>query len=184
VYPEFERRMVEAFVALRIGDPMDRVTEIGPLALESVRRDVVSQVERSVKAGARLLCGGTARAGAGHWFTPGVLVDIPPSAPAYREELFGPVALLFRANDLDDAIARANDSDFGLGSSVWTHDPTEQRRFVDELEAGQTFVNAMVASDPRVPFGGIKKSGYGRELSTQGIRAFVNTKTVWVARGR
>jgi len=184
VYAEFERRLVEAFVALRIGDPMDRETEIGPLALESVRGDVVSQVERSVNAGARLLCGGTAREGAGYWFSPGVLSDIPESAPAYREELFGPVALMFRANDLDAAIALANDSEFGLGTSVWTHEAAEQRRFIDELEAGQTFVNAMVASDPRVPFGGIKKSGYGRELSTHGIRAFVNTKTVWVARAR
>lgn len=182
VYPEFERRIVAAFEALKIGDPMDRATEIGPLALESVRRDVVDQVERSVKAGARLPCGGKAREGKGFWFTPGVLTDIPKSAPAYHEELFGPVALLFRADDLDHAIALANDSPFGLGSSVWTNDAAEQQRFMNDLEAGQTFVNAMVASDPRVPFGGVKRSGYGRELSVQGIRAFVNTKTVWIAR--
>ncbi len=183
VYDAFTKKFVDAFAALRIGDPMDEATEIGPLALESVRRDVVSQVQRSVQAGARLLVGGTEIAGKGWWFQPGVLADIPREAPAYREEVFGPVALLFRVEDLDDAIARANDSDFGLGSSVWTGDRTEERRFVDDLEAGQTFVNAMVASDPRLPFGGIKRSGYGRELATHGIRTFVNAKTVWVAKG-
>lgn len=182
VYDEFQERLVAAFEALRVGDPMDRATEIGPLALESVRRDVVDQVQRSVRAGARLLTGGVARPGAGYWFSPGVLADIPRAAPAYDEELFGPVALLHRVDDVDAAITLANDSDFGLGSSVWTHDEAEQRRFIDELEAGATFVNAMVASDPRVPFGGIKRSGYGRELASQGIRAFVNTKTVWIAR--
>lgn len=182
VYERFERQLVEAFAALRVADPMDRGTDLGPLALESVRRDVLDQVERSVAAGARLLCGGVAIEGPGWWFRPGVLANIPESAPAFREELFGPVASLFRANDLDDAIARANDSPFGLASSVWTNDPSEQQRFVDELEAGQTFVNAMVASDPRVPFGGIKRSGYGRELGAGGLRAFVNAKTVWFAR--
>lgn len=182
VYARFERQLVEAFAALRVADPMDRGTDLGPLALQSVRRDVLDQVERSVAAGARLLCGGVAIEGPGWWFRPGVLTDIPESAPAFREELFGPVASLFRANDLDDAIARANDSPFGLASSVWTNDPGEQQRLVDELEAGQTFVNAMVASDPRVPFGGIKRSGYGRELGTRGLRAFVNAKTVWFAR--
>jgi succinate-semialdehyde dehydrogenase/glutarate-semialdehyde dehydrogenase len=182
VYREFERRIVEAFSSLRVGDPMAKETQIGPLALESVRRDVVDQVERSVRAGAKLLCGGTAIEGDGWWFRPGVLTEIPRDAPAYREELFGPVATLFRVDDLDTAIALANDSDFGLASSVWTNDAHEQERFVDELEAGQTFVNAMVASDPRVPFGGVKRSGYGRELAGQGIRAFVNEKTVWVGK--
>lgn len=181
VYAEFERRMVEAFTALRVGDPVARETEIGPLALPSVRADVVDQIERSVRAGARLACGGVARPGPGNWFSPGVLTGIPSSAPAHHEEIFGPVALLFRVDDLDQAVRLANDSPFGLGSSVWTNDAHEQERFVNELEAGQTFVNAMVASDPRVPFGGIKRSGYGRELSAHGTRAFVNAKTVWVA---
>ncbi len=181
VYDAFEQKLVERFEALRVGDPMAADTEIGPLALESVRRDVISQVERSVQAGARLLTGGTAIEGKGWWFRPGVLAAIPARAPAYREEVFGPVALVFRVDDLDAAIALANDSPFGLGSSVWTNDRDEQRRFVDELEAGQTFVNAMVASDPRVPFGGVKRSGYGRELGAHGIRAFVNAKTAWLA---
>jgi succinate-semialdehyde dehydrogenase/glutarate-semialdehyde dehydrogenase len=182
VYARFERQLVEAFSKLRVGDPMASETEIGPLALESVRSDVVSQVERSVKAGAKLLTGGVVIGGKGWWFRPGVLSEIPRSAPTYREEVFGPVALLFRVDDIDGAVALANDSDFGLGSSVWTNDPGEQQRFVDELEAGQTFVNAMVVSDPRLPFGGVKHSGYGRELATHGIRAFVNAKTVYVGK--
>ncbi len=180
VYASFEERLVAAFEALKVGDPMTAV-DLGPLALESVRRDVASQVTRSVDAGARLLTGGVAFGERGYWFRPGVLSAIPRGAPAASEELFGPVASLFRADDLDDAIRIANDSDYGLGSSVWTHEAGEIRRLVDELEAGQTFVNAMVASDPRVPFGGIKKSGYGRELGRPGIRAFVNAKTVWMS---
>lgn len=181
VYAAFEERLVASFEALRVGDPMGAQTDVGPLALASVRDDVVAQVEASVRAGARRLCGAKALEGAGFWFRPGVLSAIPDAAPAYREEVFGPVALLFRVDDLDAAIALANDSPFGLGSSVWTRDPGEQRRFVDELEAGATFVNAMVASDPRLPFGGVKHSGYGRELAVHGLRAFVNAKTVFVA---
>lgn len=179
VYAAFEERLVAAFETLRIGDPMDAGTDIGPLALESVRRDVVDQVQRSVSAGARLLTGGVAFGDRGFWFRPGVVAGAPPESPAYAEEIFGPVASLFRVGDIAGAIRLANDSPFGLGSSVWTRDDTEQRRFIDEIEAGQTFVNAMVASDPRVPFGGVKRSGYGRELGTHGIRAFTNAKTVW-----
>jgi succinate-semialdehyde dehydrogenase / glutarate-semialdehyde dehydrogenase len=182
VYPRFERLFVEAFSNLRVGDPMAPETDVGPLALESVRSDVVSQVERSVRAGAKLLTGGAVIGGKGWWFRPGILSEIPKGAPTYREEVFGPVALLFRVDDLDGAIALANDSDFGLGSSVWTNDAGEQQRFIDELEAGQTFVNAMVTSDPRLPFGGVKHSGYGRELATLGIRAFVNAKTVYLGK--
>jgi succinate-semialdehyde dehydrogenase/glutarate-semialdehyde dehydrogenase len=182
VYARFERDFVDAFAKLRIGDPMNAETEIGPLALSSVRADVLSQVGRSVEAGARLLTGGTAMEQKVWWFRPGVLARIPEGAPAYREEVFGPVALLFEVDGIDAAIALANDSDFGLGSSVWTNEPGEQRRFVDELDAGATFVNAMVASDPRLPFGGVKHSGYGRELATHGIRAFVNAKTVYVGK--
>ncbi|MGH7440283.1 MAG: NAD-dependent succinate-semialdehyde dehydrogenase [Polyangiaceae bacterium] len=182
VYARFERDLVDAFARLKVGDPMKAETEIGPLAMASVRSDVVSQVERSVKAGAKLLTGGVALEGKGWWFRPGVLANIPPSAPAFREELFGPVASLHQVESVDAAIALANDSPFGLGSSVWTNDAAEQRRFVDDLEAGATFVNAMVASDPRLPFGGVKHSGYGRELATNGIRAFVNAKTVYVGK--
>jgi len=181
VYAAFEERMVAAFEALRVGDPMEDDTEIGPLALRSVRDDVASQVERSVAAGARRLTGGTKIEQPGWWFRPGVLGGIRENAPAFHEEVFGPVALLFRVDDIDAAIALANRSRFGLGSSVWTADEREQRRFIDELEAGQTFVNAMVASDPRLPFGGVKHSGYGRELAAHGIRAFVNAKTVFIA---
>jgi succinate-semialdehyde dehydrogenase/glutarate-semialdehyde dehydrogenase len=180
VYARFERAFVDAFAKLKVGDPMKADTEIGPLALASVRADVASQVERSVQAGAKLLTGGNAIEGKGWWFRPGVLAGIPKSAPTYREEVFGPVALLFEVDGVDAAIALANESDFGLGSSVWTNDPAEQRRFIDELETGATFVNAMVVSDPRLPFGGVKHSGYGRELSTHGIRAFVNAKTVYL----
>jgi succinate-semialdehyde dehydrogenase/glutarate-semialdehyde dehydrogenase len=182
VYASFERDFVDAFAKLKIGDPMKAETEIGPLALSSVRADVLSQVGRSVEAGARLLTGGTAMEQKGWWFRPGVLAGIPQGAPVYREEVFGPVALLFEVDGIDAAIALANDSDFGLGSSVWTNEPGEQRRFVDELDTGATFVNAMVASDPRLPFGGVKHSGYGRELATHGIRAFVNAKTVYVGK--
>jgi succinate-semialdehyde dehydrogenase/glutarate-semialdehyde dehydrogenase len=184
VYRLFEERLVASFEGLRIGDPMSDETDIGPLALASVRDDVVSQVERSVAAGAKRLTGAAKIERPGFWFRPGVLAGIPEPAPAFREEVFGPVALLFRADDLDGAIALANRSRYGLGSSVWTRDEREQQRFIDELEAGQTFVNAMVASDPRLPFGGVKRSGYGRELAAHGIRAFVNAKTVFVAAAR
>jgi succinate-semialdehyde dehydrogenase / glutarate-semialdehyde dehydrogenase len=179
VYARFERDFVEGFTKLKVDDPMKAGADIGPLALASVRADVTSQVERSVQAGAKLLTGGTAIDGRGWWFRPGVLAGIPESAPTYREEVFGPVALLFRVDSIDEAIALANGSEFGLGSSAWTRDAGEQRRFVSELETGATFINAMVASDPRLPFGGVKHSGYGRELATHGIRAFVNAKTVY-----
>jgi succinate-semialdehyde dehydrogenase / glutarate-semialdehyde dehydrogenase len=179
---DFARDFVDAFAKLRVGDPMKADTEIGPLALPSVRSDVVSQVEKSVAAGAKLLTGGKVIDGKGWWFRPGILAEIPQSAPTYREEVFGPVALVFKVDSLDAAIALANDSDFGLGSSVWTNDAGEQRRFIEELEAGATFVNAMVSSDPRLPFGGVKHSGYGRELATHGIRAFVSAKTVYVGK--
>lgn len=184
VYETFEQRMVAAFEALRVGDPLEPQTEVGPLALASVRDDVASQVVRSINAGARCLTGATGLERSGWWFKPGVLDRIPESAPAFREEVFGPVALLFCVSDIDAAIKLANRSEFGLGSSVWTSERTEQRRFINELEAGQTFVNAMVASDPRLPFGGVKCSGYGRELGVPGIRAFVNAKTVYIAPAR
>jgi succinate-semialdehyde dehydrogenase / glutarate-semialdehyde dehydrogenase len=178
---EFERRYVEGFRALKVGDPMDPATDIGPLANENQVITIAEQVERSVAAGATLLSGGHRLDRPGYWYEPTVLTGVTPDSPAYHDEVFGPVAILFRASSVDDAIRLANDSPFGLGASAWTTDAAERRRFVDEIEAGMVFINAMVASDPRVPFGGVKQSGYGRELSRQGIHEFVNTKTVWVA---
>ena len=180
VADDFERRFVEGTRALVVGDPMDPVTEVGPLATEAQVRTLADQVERSVRAGARLLAGGSRLQRPGFFFQPGVLAGIPPGSPPYTEEFFGPVALLFRVRSAEEAIRLANDSPFGLGASVWTRDRGERDRFVSELEAGMVFVNAMVASDPRVPFGGVKQSGYGRELGPFGIREFVNVKTVWV----
>jgi len=178
---EFERRYVEGFRALKVGDPMDSTTDIGPLANENQVVTIGEQVDRSVKAGARLLTGGKRLDRPGFYYEPTVLTNVTADSPAYYDEVFGPVAILFRARNVDDAIRLANDSPFGLGASAWTNDPGERKRFVEEIDAGMVFINAMVASDPRVPFGGVKQSGYGRELCVQGIREFVNTKTVWVA---
>jgi succinate-semialdehyde dehydrogenase/glutarate-semialdehyde dehydrogenase len=177
---EFERRLVAGMRALIVGDPMDPATDVGPLANEAQVKTLTDQMERSVRAGARLLTGGHPLDRPGYYFAPGVLTNIGPDSPAYREEIFGPVALLFRARDIDEAIQIANDSAFGLGSSAWTNDEGETARFVTELEAGMVFINGMVASDPRLPFGGVKQSGYGRELGIYGLREFVNIKTIWI----
>src|SRR6185503_10122097 len=181
VYDAFEARFVAGMQRLVVGNPMNDDTDVGPLATEQVLADVAAQVAASIAAGARLLCGGERIASKGNYYAPTVLTDIPPWAPVYSEEVFGPVASLFKVADIDAAIALANDTPFGLGSSVWTRDEREQQRFINELETGQTFVNAMVASDPRIPFGGVKRSGHGRELAVAGIREFVNLKTVWIA---
>jgi succinate-semialdehyde dehydrogenase/glutarate-semialdehyde dehydrogenase len=180
---EFERRFVRGMEGLKVGDPMDETTDLGPLATDQIVRDLHDQVRKSVAAGARLLTGGQPLDQPGCYFAPTVLTNIPPGCPAYSEELFGPVASLFRVRDVDEAIRLANDVSFGLGSSVWTNDEAERTRFIDEIEAGMVFVNGMVASDPRLPFGGVKQSGYGRELSVYGIREFVNVKTVWIQEG-
>ena len=180
IYEEFARRFVAAMEALKVGDPQDETTDIGPLATESIVEELDEQVLRSVEAGARVLTGGERLRRAGNYYAPTVLADIPKNSPAYAEEFFGPVALLFRADSVDEGIRLANDTSFGLGASAWTRDAGEHERFIDEIEAGAVFVNAMVASDPRLPFGGVKRSGYGRELGEFGIREFVNIKTVWI----
>jgi succinate-semialdehyde dehydrogenase/glutarate-semialdehyde dehydrogenase len=180
VYEEFARRFAAGMAALKVGDPADEATQIGPLATASIAEELDEQVKRSVAAGARVLTGGERLPRAGNYYAPTVLADIPKNSPAYAEEFFGPVALLFRVTSIDEAIALANDTTFGLGASAWTNVEGERARFIDEIEAGAVFVNAMVASDPRMPFGGVKRSGYGRELGEFGIREFVNIKTVWI----
>jgi len=181
IAPDFERLFLDAMESLRVGDPMDEATQVGPLATPQILEDVDRQVRRSVAMGARLLTGGERLGGRGNFYRPTVLAEIPPEAPAAREEVFGPVAALWRAEGIEDAIRLANSTEFGLGAAAWTNDPAEQQRFIDELEAGMVFVNGMVASDARLPFGGVKRSGYGRELSAYGIREFQNIKTVRVA---
>ncbi|MFP5265088.1 MAG: NADP-dependent succinic semialdehyde dehydrogenase [Blastocatellia bacterium] len=177
---EFERRFVGEMQSLRIGDPMDESTDIGPLATPDILTDLEAQVRKTEEAGARVLTGGKRLQGGGFYYAPTVLADIPEGSPAHVEELFGPVASLFRVRGIEEAIRLANATVFGLGSSAWTNDEAERARFIDEIEAGSVFINGMVASDPRLPFGGVKHSGYGRELSVYGIREFVNVKTVWI----
>jgi succinate-semialdehyde dehydrogenase/glutarate-semialdehyde dehydrogenase len=183
IYDPFELRLVRGMRELVVGDPMDPATDVGPLVSAEALEALDAQVQQSIAAGARALAGGRRLARDGWYYEPTVLADVPADAPAYREEIFGPVATLLRARDLDDAIRIANDTSFGLGASVWTNDPAEGARLVDEIEAGLVFVNGMVASDPRLPFGGVKRSGYGRELGVYGLREFVNIKTVWIAGG-
>jgi succinate-semialdehyde dehydrogenase/glutarate-semialdehyde dehydrogenase len=180
IYDEFERRFVEEMKSLEIGDPLKESTDIGPLATEQILNDVDEQVKTSVAAGALVLTGGKKLDRPGNFYEPTVLVNVPPDSPASCEEIFGPVAMLFRVSDIDETIKLANATTFGLGAAAWTNDPHEQERFINELEAGSVFINGMVASDPRLPFGGIKNSGYGRELSEFGIREFMNIKTVWI----
>ncbi len=176
----FEREFVKKMEALKIGDPMDPSTELGPLATPAGVADMEREVEKSVAAGARIVTGGKRLPRSGNFYAPTVLTNVPKNSPAYREELFGPVACLFRAGNAQEAIQIANDTRFGLGASAWTNDPAERDLFINELEAGMVFINKMVASDPRIPFGGVKQSGHGRELSVHGIREFTNIKTVWL----
>jgi succinate-semialdehyde dehydrogenase/glutarate-semialdehyde dehydrogenase len=183
VFDEFTELFVEHTRALVVGDPMDDRTDVGPLATAQIRDDLARQVDETVRRGGRVLTGAKARSGAGFYYEPTVIVDVPAGSPAYRDEVFGPVAALIRAADIDDAIAIANATKFGLGASAWTSDGRETRRFAAELEAGSVFINGMVASDPRFPFGGVKTSGYGRELSVFGLREFVNIKTVRISAG-
>src|SRR6202163_3498956 len=181
VYDKFLEEFVARMSALKIGDPLDDTTEIAPLAMEHILNGVHEQVQKSVAAGAKLLTGGYRIHGRGFFYEPTVLVDLPKNSPAYREEVFGPVASIFRVRDAADAIEIANDSPFGLGASAWTGDPAEKEVFASELVAGMVFINGMVASDPRLPFGGVKRSGFGRELGAQGIREFTNIKTIWIS---
>ena len=185
IYDRIEKEFVDAMKRLRVGNPIDESTDVGPMATEQILKDLEEQVQVSVAAGAKLLTGGQrvkfdGDLAPGNFYEPTVLVDIPKDAPAYRDEIFGPVASLFRISTLDEAIELANATTFGLGSAAWTNDEIERDRFINELEAGSVFINGMVASDPRLPFGGVKNSGYGRELSEFGIREFVNIKTVWI----
>src|SRR5438093_6940855 len=181
VYDRFLDQFVERMRALKVGDPFDEATEIGPLATEQILEDVHEQVQKSNAAGAKLLTGGNRIHGPGFFYEPTVLVDVPKESPAYREEVFGPVASFFRVRDVADAVEIANATTFGLGASAWTNDRTEQDLFASELEAGMVFINALLASDPRLPFGGVKRSGFGRELGAAGIREFMNRKTIWIA---
>ena len=177
----FTTKFVEAFSQLQIGDPLESATDVGPLATLAGLEQIDRQVQDSIAGGAECLIGGKPWSGLpGFFYEPTILKNIPPTCATYRAEFFGPVALLFTVPDLDAAIALTNDSPFGLGASAWTQDLAEQDRLIRELEAGSVFINGMVKSDPRLPFGGIKRSGYGRELGRPGILEFVNIKTIWI----
>jgi succinate-semialdehyde dehydrogenase/glutarate-semialdehyde dehydrogenase len=178
---QFEKLLLEKFQALKVGDPMQPDTDVGPLATPDILQDLEQQVQTCVKAGAKVLIGGQPLADRpGNFFPPTMITDLSPESAIAKEEFFGPVALVFRVPNIDEAIKLANATPFGLGASAWTSNSQEQQRFINEIEAGAVFINGMVKSDPRIPFGGIKRSGYGRELGIQGIHEFVNIKTVWV----
>ncbi|MFH8404104.1 NADP-dependent succinic semialdehyde dehydrogenase [Streptomyces sp. NPDC018019] len=181
VYDEFAVRFTERMAALTVGDPMEETTDVGPLSSEQGRSDLEELVDDAVRRGAAALCGGKRpeKPAAGWFYEPTVLAGITPQMRIHREEAFGPVATLYRVNDLDEAIGTANDTPFGLSSNAWTRDEAEQDRLVRDLEAGGVFFNGMTASHPALPFGGIKRSGYGRELAGHGIREFCNATTVW-----
>ena len=180
VADEFERLFADALRALVVGDPTDEATDVGPLATEDGRDGVAELVDEAVGKGATVVLGGAAPGGPGWFYPPTLLTGVTKDMGLYYEEVFGPVAVLHRAKDLDEALEIANDTPFGLGSNAWTNDPEEQERFAAELEAGLVFINGMTASYPELPFGGVKESGYGRELADLGIREFCNAKTVWV----
>ncbi len=180
IYDAFVDKFVEQMSALTVGDPTDPQTQVGPLATEQSRDEIAQQVDDAAAAGAVIRCGGKPLAGPGWYYPPTVITDITKDMNLYTEEVFGPVASVYRAADIDEAIEIANATTFGLGSNAWTQDEAEQRRFINDIEAGQVFINGMTVSYPELPFGGIKRSGYGRELAGHGIREFCNIKTVWV----
>jgi len=183
VMARFRELFVEQMSRRRVGDPLDDATDVGPLASEQGRADVEELVADAVGKGARVHCGGERPDGPGWYYPPTVLADLTPEMRLWREEVFGPVATLFEVADIDEAIALANATEFGLGSNAWTGDAAETGRFIEELEAGMVFVNGTTTSYPELPFGGVKRSGYGRELSAHGIREFCNLKTVWIGAG-
>jgi succinate-semialdehyde dehydrogenase / glutarate-semialdehyde dehydrogenase len=177
---KFERAFVSKMESLKVGDPFDEKTDVGPLATASAVESLQADVQKSIDAGARVLTGGKPNGGPGFYYPPTVLTNVPKNSPAACDELFGPVASMFRVATAEEAVRVANDHRYGLGASAWTHDARERNLFINELQAGMVFINQMVASDPRVPFGGVKRSGHGRELSVNGIREFTNIKTVWI----
>ncbi len=179
-YNEFEHKFVNEFMKIKTGDPMDPETQLGPIAREDLLYELDTQVKQSVNKGARILCGGERLERDGFFYKPTILANVKPGMPAYDDELFGPVASLIKAENEKDAIRIANDTCFGLGASVWTKNISKAKMFASKVESGSVFINGMVKSDPRLPFGGIKNSGYGRELSHYGIKEFVNIKTVWI----
>ncbi|MBY0441501.1 MAG: aldehyde dehydrogenase family protein, partial [Mycobacteriaceae bacterium] len=181
VYDKFVDQFVARMSTLRVGDPTDPSTDVGPLATEQGRDEVETLVDEAVAAGAIIRCGGKRLEQPGWFYPPTVITDITREMPLFTQEVFGPVASMYRAADIDEAIEIANATTFGLGANAWTRDDNEQRRFIDDIEAGQVFINGMTVSYPELPFGGVKRSGYGRELAGHGIRAFCNVKTVWVA---
>ncbi|MFG3679546.1 NADP-dependent succinic semialdehyde dehydrogenase [Micromonospora chalcea] len=183
VFDAFAEKFAARMAALRVGDPMDDGTDVGPLASERGRDEVHAQVTDALEQGATVLCGGEKPSGDGWYYPPTVVTDLRPEMRMWSEEVFGPVAGLFRVGSYDEAIAVANGTSFGLGSNAWTNDPAEQERFAVDLDAGNVFVNGMTTSYPELPFGGVKNSGYGRELSAAGMREFCNTKTVWIGEG-
>jgi succinate-semialdehyde dehydrogenase/glutarate-semialdehyde dehydrogenase len=176
----FEQKFVEAASKLRIGDPLDRETQIGPMARGDLRAALDKQVQASIKMGAKVLLGGKPLDGKGYFYAPTIITAVTTDMPLFREETFGPVAAVIHARDAEHAVELANDSEFGLGGNLWTRDIERGRALARRLESGGVFINGMTASDPRLPFGGVKRSGYGRELSSFGIREFVNIQTVWI----
>lgn len=180
IYDRFEKKFVELMNKIKIGDPMEPQTELGPIAREDLLIELDQQVKQSVEKGAQVLCGGNRLTREGFYYAPTILVNLSKGMPAYDDEIFGPVASLIKVNDESEAVAVANDSSFGLGASLWTNDIEKAKLLASKIESGSVFINGMVKSDPRLPFGGIKKSGYGRELSHYGIKEFVNIKTVWI----
>jgi len=180
IYNEFEKKFVDAMGKVKIGDPMDTDTELGPIAREDLLNELDAQVKRSVEKGARVLCGGKRINRQGFFYAPTILTNLKKGMPAYDDEIFGPVASLIKVKNDEEAINVANDSSFGLGASLWTANISKAKNMAIKIESGSVFVNGMVKSDPRLPFGGVKNSGYGRELSNYGIKEFVNIKTVWI----
>jgi succinate-semialdehyde dehydrogenase / glutarate-semialdehyde dehydrogenase len=178
---EFEQRLISKYQALKVGDPMSEDTDIGPLATPRILQDIDRQVKEAIAQGGKVLIGGQPLSDrAGNFYPPTIIANLSPDTSMAKEEFFGPVAMLFRVANIDEAIEIANSTTFGLGASGWTNNDRERDRLIDELEAGAVFINGMVKSDPRLPFGGIKRSGYGRELGKEGIHEFVNIKTVWI----